>query len=316
MPLSQSWIELENTIGRPTLKGTPDEIKQQGEGLNLYLQSLRPPKSDKITTQDGSVEGIGYRIYRPNHVSTPLPIAIWAHGGGFMIGDLNVEDHICQQVSERTMTIVISIDYSLTPDFKWPTQLNEMFSVYKWAHDNASTIGGDATKMFTGGSSCGAQLALNVCDRVLRDPSLKSSMKGVASLGTATCPPHNCPEKYKSDYTAMLEYATNNPVVDAESMEIFLRELGQREDDPEFWVLLATDNHKNYPPVYLASCEFDPLRDDSRIFAKALAEVGVPTKHDYYAELPHYFWVFPNLLETQDFVDNLVDGVQWLQSQA
>lgn len=84
--------------------------------------------------------------------------------------------------------------------------------------------------------------------------------------------------------------------------------------DSNTFTALATDNHKNYPPTYITSCEFDPLRDDAYIIEAALKKAGMPTKHNHYKSLPHYFWTFP-LPERQQFLDDLVGGVKWLISQ-
>ena len=83
---------------------------------------------------------------------------------------------------------------------------------------------------------------------------------------------------------------------------------------PDTFVALS-ENLKSFPPTYLTSCEFDPLRDDSKVIESALKEVGVPTKHDYYAGMPHYFWIFPSVPESQQYICNLLAGIGWLQSQ-
>lgn len=71
------------------------------------------------------------------------------------------------------------------------------------------------------------------------------------------------------------------------------RHLKADPSDPTCFTLLDSDNHKNFPPVYFASCEFDPLRDDAYVMEEALKEAGVPTKHEHYKGFPHYFWIIP-----------------------
>ena len=67
--------------------------------------------------------------------------------------------------------------------------------------------------------------------------------------------------------------------------------------------------------MYVTNCEYDPLRDDTTILLEALAEKGVKTKHDYYEGFPHYFWIFPPVPEAQEYVGNLIGGIEWLKSQ-
>ena len=80
-------------------------------------------------------------------------------------------------------------------------------------------------------------------------------------------------------------------------------------------IQLATDKHSEFPPVYMTSCEFDPLRDDAAIMELALKEAGVPVKHDYWAGFPHYFWIIPPVPEGQQYVGKLIEGIEWLKSQ-
>lgn len=297
------------------LAGSPAEIKGQYDALVQMLLPTMPKPSENVTSQDGDVDGVKYRVYNPKEASGSLPIFVWTHGGGYMTGDLNSDDLLCRAVSEHAKTVVVNVDYSLTPEAKWPTQLNECVKVYKWAHDNASSIGGDANRMYTIGGSAGGALALQIANAVLKDSSLKDSMKGVAAMVPCTVHPDNVPEQYKASYTAYNDNKSGVPIIDRNSMEIFYEHLGGSKDDPSLWVLLDKDNHKNFPPVYFTSCEFDPLRDDTTVFKKALDEAGVATKHDHYPGMPHYFWIFPGIPEAQEYVQKLIGGIYWLYSQ-
>jgi versiconal hemiacetal acetate esterase len=129
-----------------------------------------------------------------------------------------------------------------------------------------------------------------------------------------TVHPDNVPERLKSVYKSYTENAKDAPVIDAESMHIFYREAAVDPKDSSAFVALS-DNLKSFPPTYLTNCEFDPLRDDTTVIKTLLDEAGVPTKHDYYPSLPHYFWIFPSVPESQQYIGNLLAGIGWLQSQ-
>lgn len=232
-----------------------------------------------------------------------------------MTGDLNADDVLCRVVAENTNSVVVNIDYSLTPDHVWPTQLKECLKVYKWAHDNADSIGGNAKKIYTIGGSAGGALAIQIANAVLKDPSLKDSIKGIAAMVPIVVDPNNVPEKYKSQHTSNKDNGKGVPVIDANSMDIFMTNLKVDPNDPEVYVLLDEANHKSFPPTYLTSCEFDPLRDDAFVWESAMKAAGVPTKHDHYKGMPHYFWIFPGLPEGQEYVGKLLGGIGWLQSQ-
>ena len=154
---------------------------------------------------------------------------------------------------------------------------------------NASSFKGDANKIYTIGGSAGGALALQIALQVIKDPKLKPSLKGIAAMVPCTSHWDSIPEKYKSKYTAYTDNGVDAPVIDKESMQIFYEQAGADPNDPEVFTILATDQHKNFPPVYFTSCEFDPLRDDAYVMEAALQEAGVPTKHDHYEV--RNFWV-------------------------
>lgn len=133
MPLAESWLNWEQMAGgRAVLKGTPEEIRAQFDQLVQALLPLMPAPSENVNVKEGDVEDVKYRLYTPKEGSGPFPIAIWTHGGGWMTGDLNSDELLCRIISEHTKSAVINIDYRLTPEHKWPAQLDDCMKVYKW----------------------------------------------------------------------------------------------------------------------------------------------------------------------------------------
>ncbi|KAL2441696.1 Versiconal hemiacetal acetate esterase [Exophiala dermatitidis] len=318
MSYTESWIELEKNLGgRMCLHGTPEEIRGQYEQLVQLLLPQLPQPSDAVESKDGEVDGIKYRLYTPKEASKqgPLPVGIWTHGGGWMTGDLNSDDLLCRVVAEHVPSIIVSVDYRLAPEHKVPTQLQDTLKVYRWAHQNATSIGGDPDKFYTIGGSAGGALALQVANALVKDPSKRNNIKGVAAVVPCTLHWDNVPEEYRSIYKAYEENKENVPIIDKESMEAFYHHTGVDPKDSNIFTALATDNHKNFPPTYFVSCEKDPLRDDAYVMEAALKKAGVPTKHDHYKGLPHYFWIFPSVPESQEYIQNLIGGVKWLVSQ-
>ena len=102
-----------------------------------------------------------------------------------------------------------------------------------------------------------------------------------------TLHPDNVPSQYASDYKAYTENAENVPVIDKTSMMQFYELTGVDAKDKSYFTALDTENLANFPPTYIATCEFDPLRDDGKIMGKALTSAGVKVKEDYYEGLPH-----------------------------
>jgi versiconal hemiacetal acetate esterase len=199
-----------------------------------------------------------------------------------MVGDLNMDDPLCRIFAENGPCILISVDYSLTPEHKWPTQLDECMKVYKWARQNASSYGGDADKMFTMGGSAGGGLALQIANRLVKNPDLKGAIRGILAIVPLALHYDNVPSSLQSKYKAYDENGPDSAVINKESMKVFYDALGGDIKDPELFTALATDNHKNFPPTYVCVCEKDPLRDDGYIIEELLRNAGVPTKIDNY----------------------------------
>jgi versiconal hemiacetal acetate esterase len=187
--------------------------------------------------------------------------------------------------------------------------------VYRWARQNTSSYGGDPDKFFSIGGSAGGGLALAVANRITKNPDLKGGIKGCAAIVPVALHYDHVPEEVKSKYTSYTDNGNGAAIIDKKSMEIFFEHAGVKPDDADCFTALAKDNHKNFPPTYFAVCERDPLRDDGLVMEEYLKKAGVPTKLDFYKDLPHYFWIFPQIPEGQQFMGNLIGGVKWLLSQ-
>ena len=127
--------QLEEALGgRTALKGTIEELRQQFTDLLTALAPLYPPPTDAVSTKDGDVDGVGYRIYTPVEAakSGSLPVGLYTHGGGFVMGNLDAEDVLCRAVAEHARCIIVSVDYRLAPEAKAPAQLTDSLNVLKW----------------------------------------------------------------------------------------------------------------------------------------------------------------------------------------
>lgn len=156
---------------------------------------------------------------------------------------------------------------------------------------------------------------MQVANRLAKKPETRGFVKGIAAVVPCTLHWDNVPSEYQSIYKSYEENKEGVPIIDKESMDIFYTHAEVDPKDSDIFTALATDNHKNFPPTYFASCEKDPLRDDAYVMEAALKKAGVPTKHDHYKGLPHYFWIIPSVPEGQQFVGNLIGGIKWLISQ-
>jgi acetyl esterase len=105
--------------------------------------------------QDAKVK---IRVYTPKG-DGPFPIFMYFHGGGWVLGDLESCDATCRMIAEQTERIVVSVDYRLSPEFKFPTPVNDCYAALLWVSENGAKINGDVSTIIVGGDSAGGNMA-------------------------------------------------------------------------------------------------------------------------------------------------------------
>ena len=107
-----------------------------------------PPPSPNVDTKDGEVDGVKYRVYTPKEASGkgPLPVGVYTHGGGWLLGDLNGEDALCRAIAEFSPCIIVSVDYKMAPEVQWPVPLQDTLTVFKWVSE-VSQLGSHASEV-------------------------------------------------------------------------------------------------------------------------------------------------------------------------
>lgn len=121
--------------GRVALQGDASNIRQQFASLFEAIRPNFPAPSDAVRTSDGVAHGISYRVYTPvtGSLAKPLPLGVYMHGGGFILGDLESEDLLCRTIAEKANTVLVSVGYRLAPEHKHPVQLQDTLTVLEWA---------------------------------------------------------------------------------------------------------------------------------------------------------------------------------------
>ncbi|KAH7410925.1 lipase/esterase-like protein [Cadophora sp. MPI-SDFR-AT-0126] len=311
---AQGWLEYEKVLGmRPLLGGTPQDIIDQFNGLGASLAAQAPPPDASIITEDTTADGVPVRIYTPpGATGKKLPVAVYYHGGGWLVGSLDSEDAWCRVISKNTPCILVSVDYRLSQTDKWPAQLDDSVTAFKWARNNASKYGGDGSKLFTIGASAGGGLALSVANELIK-AGQGSQVSGIVAMVPVTAHPDSIPSSYSSIYKAYTENASGVPVIDAGSMKTFFDAAGVKPTDEKAFVTLSK-NLKDFPKTYISTCGKDPLRDDGKVIEEMLKKEGVETKSDFYDGVPHYFWLFPGVERGEEFLMNVCKGAKWVTS--
>jgi acetyl esterase len=238
---------------------------------------------------DAAVHGPGgditVRIYRPASMSGPVPTLVYAHGGGFVFCDLDSHDGLCRSFANLIPAVVVSVDYRLAPEHRWPAAAEDVLAVAQWAARNADALGGDARRVVVGGDSAGGNLAAAAA-LMARDrgaPSLAAQLliypMIVADFGTESYRLFG--EGFYNPRPALQWYWDQYVPAPADREHPYASPL-----NAELTAL---------PPTVLLTAGHDPLRDEGIAFGDALESAGVPLARRHYDGGIHGFVTMPML---------------------
>ena len=244
----------------------------QARELSRSLAAGRPPGPAVGEVIDRMVPGpagdLACRIYRPE-CDGPHPIAVYFHGGGWVLGGIDSDDPFCRHLCARSGAIVISVDYRHAPETRFPGAVDDAFAAVQWIAQNAELLGGAPGRLAVCGWSAGANLAAVVC-QLARDsggPQIGGQVLVTPVTG--------------SDFT-LPSYVDNAEgyILTAALMRWFWDHYADPADrkDPKAAPLYASDL-TNLPQALIVTCEFDPLRDEGVAYADALKAAGVNARH-------------------------------------
>ena len=242
---------------------------------------LEPPRAPLGRVQDLQVPGGGgavlaARLYAPTHAE--LPVLLYLHGGGFVIGGLETHDSLCRQLALRSGAAVLALDYRLAPEHPFPAAVEDAWSAMRWLSVQAASLGLDGRRLAVGGDSAGGTLAA-VCALQARDEGLPLALQLLITPGTGA----------HAD-TASHRLFANGFLLDAASIEWFFDHTiaYHHRRDWRFAPLLADDVDGVAPAcVILAEC--DPLVDEGLAYADRLRAAGVAVELKLYRGLTHDF---------------------------
>lgn len=253
-----------------------------------------------FTARDG--EELNARIYTPKGKG-PFPIIVFYHGGGWVFGNLDSADGGCQLLAGAAKSIVVSIDYRLAPEYKFPIPLNDAYDGLLWVHAQAASLSGLAEQITVAGDSAGGNLAtaVTVLARDLKGPKI--------SAQTLIYPVTDV-----SKQTPSYETYGENYGLDAQAMKWFASNYVNNQADlhnPLVSPLLTTD-FSGLPATLIIAAEADVLFDEGVTYAQKLQAANVPTKYLVMPGLIHSYFSKMAFFEdeTQSTADIIADFLQ------
>ncbi len=234
------------------------------------------------------VSALPVRRYTPEScASGAAPALVYFHGGGYVLGDLEQYDTLCQQLAQAAACIVVAVDYTLAPEAKSQQIFDEAFTAYCWLKQEGTAWGIDTTRLAVGGDSAGGNLATAVCLMCKESGAAQPNFQLLWYPVT----------DYSMSFASVDEFAEGYFLTKA-SMQWFAShflEAPERGEDPRVSPMLA--DVSGLPPAFLLTAGFDPLRDEGGAFAQRLMDAGVSCRHVCYTDTIHAFISFAGGIE-------------------
>jgi acetyl esterase/lipase len=273
---------------------------------DLLKKNNIPPRAAQVTitqrvlpagiTPQSAPDGILVRIYTPKNAAGPLPVVVYYHGGGWVIGSLDVYEPSAKAIAEKARAIVVSVDYRLAPENKFPAAHEDSYAAYQWVRANAASIGGNPARVAVAGESAGGNLAVAVAllarERGLALPAHILSVYPIANNDTNT-PSYN-------------QYASAVPL-NRPTMQYFFANYFRTPADGEDRLISLVDvaDLRGLPPVTIIGAQIDPLQTEGQQLRDKLLASGVAVNYQLYPGTTHEFFgtyaVVPKAEEAQNF---------------
>jgi acetyl esterase len=267
---------------KPIEAMTPAEAREQME-MMAASRKAEPLPTARIEnrTIPGPVGEIPVRVYWPLAAGV-RPAIVYFHGGGHVIGSLDSHDLIARNLCGGAEAIIVSIDYRMGPEHRFPAAVEDSFAALEWVHANAASLGADPDRLGAHGDSAGANLAAVVA-LIARDKGgpklrLQSLVYPVADFRMET-----------ESYTT---YATGCGILTAEAMKWFRGHYLRTMDDATDWRAspVLAPSVAGVAPAIVIAAECDVLHDEGLAYAERLKAAGVPVDYQRYTGMIHAFF--------------------------
>ncbi len=264
---------------------TPEEVRATTRAMLIpSAEAVAEVEDRTIPGPDGDIR---VRVYRPSD-EPALPVLVYFHGGGWMFGDLDVHDGTCRAFANAADCIVVSVEYRLAPEHRFPAAVDDAYAAATWAHEHAEELGGDPSRIAVGGDSAGGNLAAVV--------SLLARDTGAPPLVFQLLV---CPVTDHEFESASMRANAEGYFLERASMQWFYELYLRSAADADDWRVspCRAPDLSGLPPAFVVTAEFDPLRDQGEDYAQRLAVAGVPVVVTRYDGVFHDFLIMHAVLD-------------------
>ena len=253
-------------------------LEKQGKSTDPNV--LVPGVASADRDIPGPAGSLPVRVYTPSGKG-PFPVIVYYHGGGWVIASKEVYDGGARGLSKQANAIVVSVDYRLAPEARFPAAWDDALAAYKWVAENAAALNGDPKKLALAGESAGGNLsiatAVGAKKANLQKPLAIVAVYPVGQTGDLATPSY-------------VDSATAKPL-NKEMIGWFVDKLlAKPEDKADTRLDLVHADLSGLPPVTIINAQIDPLRSDGDLMTAALKKAGVKVDHKIYAGVTHEFF--------------------------
>lgn len=280
---------------------SPEEARRtSAEGARVYGGRPEPGVRVEPLTIPAPDRSIPARLYRPERPDPSAPAIVFAHFGGGVIGDLETSHAFCGILAKVTRAPVVSVEYRLAPEHRFPAGLEDVLAAYRYVRDHAAQFGAPSGQAVIGGDSMGGNFAAVICQELARagepQPALQLLIYPCVDVA--------------SQSASMTTYAEAFPL-SRPLMDWFMGHyMGPDADpaDPRLSPIREADL-AGLAPAVVVTAGFDPLVDQGEAYARRLRGAGVPVIYRCYDAMAHGFTAFTGVVPCADVACREVAGL-------
>jgi len=285
-PQAQAYLDQTAAMQVPHIATLTPEVVRAGVAAQFEAERQQTPPEPVARVENRTIPGpageIPIRVYTP-HGDGPFPALVFFHGGGWVICSLDSHDGICRALANGAGCVVVSVDYRLAPEHKFPAAPEDCFAATQWVATHAGELHADPARLAVGGDSAGGNLTV-VVTQMAREhggPTLAFQLLIYPAVD------------FRSDagYPSMTDNAQGY-LLDKQAMDWFSDHYLRDEADRTNALaspMLASDL-RGLPPALVITADYDPLRDEGEAYARRLQEAGVPVTVRRYPGMIHGFF--------------------------
>lgn len=300
-PQAKFLLEQMESAGAPPMNSlSPEEARSSADYSELagIPEEVAKVENRLINGPDGEIP---VRIYTPEG-DGPFPSLVFYHGGGWVIGTLDTVDVPCRLLANRADCVVVSVDYRLAPEHKFPAAADDAYAAAKWVVENGPAIQVDSDRVAVGGDSAGGNLAAVVSlmarDRKEIELAYQMLIYPVTNHSYQTNSYRDNAEGYLLTKDSMIWF-----------WDHYLR--NQEDGHHPYASPLQAEDLSDLPQTLVITAEYDPLRDEGESYAQRLKEAGVQVEETRYLGMIHgFFWMPGALKQGMNAVNQAADALK------